>query len=233
MKTRLTLVLGIATLIIFSSFVLMGDLEKQDREVDSFTEIELRISADVYVTQGKTQKLTIEASKDDLEEIETVVSDNELTIKTESWRRNLGTVNIYITMPVIEGFDISGSGKIMAQNDFSVNDIELEVSGSGDIEIGKITAKDVDSEISGSGSITIKDGNCSGLDGEISGSGKIYAFGLKANKVDCEISGSGKCEITAVERLEADITGSGKIYYKGKPVINSDISGSGKIKSAE
>lgn len=203
---------------------------EENRKVEVFTEIDLRIAGNVYVTQGNEHSLTVKGNASDLKDLITEVKGGNLIIRYDSWLSRHGNVEIHLVMKNVEGLDVSGSGTIASESKIVTDEIELEISGSGSIIIDQLEANEIESEISGSGKIVLKGTKTvDEFEFEISGSGKIYAFDLTANKVSGDISGSGKVEITALERLETDISGSGKVYYKGNPVINAEISGSGKV----
>ncbi|ELR69107.1 hypothetical protein C900_05496 [Fulvivirga imtechensis AK7] len=216
-------------LIAFSSYAQKSEV----REVAPFSEIGLSTAGVVYLTQGSTQKVELKGSSEILEKIETEVRGGKLIIKHEgtgwfNWSKN-DDLEIYITINKIEGLSVSSSGKIIGQNKFKTDRLELSVSGSGKIE-AQTDSDDLDISISGSGKIELG-GTASAVEASISGSGKIRAENLKARSYKVRISGSGSCEVYAEESIDARISGSGSIYYKGEPKhINSSTSGSGRIK---
>jgi len=119
MKTKL------ATAFIFLSFLVTSFssvAEEQNRKVDPFTEISLRIGATVHLEQGAKQNLEIVAKPSTLDEIITEVKDGKLIIrfpnKNYVWTTfQPGDITIYITTPEINGLGISGSGDIIAEDE--------------------------------------------------------------------------------------------------------------------
>jgi len=202
------------------------------RNVPSFNELNLSISANVYLKQGNTQKVEIHASDRLLEKIETEVKGSALNIKwTERNVRHTEKIKIYITMTDVNALRIAGSGDIIASGLISTSDLELKISGSGNIELPDVKANKVSSKISGSADISLKGSSTVGeLSVAISGSGDVNAGGLPVNNVSIAISGSGDCKVHAMETLKARVAGSGDVYYKGKATIDSKVSGSGSIK---
>ncbi|MBV5334224.1 MAG: DUF2807 domain-containing protein, partial [Sulfuricurvum sp.] len=112
MKTKL------ATALILFAFILTGiqvQAEEQNRKVDPFTEISLRIGTKVHLEQGAKQNLEIVAKSSTLDEIVTEVKDGKLIIRFPNkdyfWKTfQPGEITIYITTPEISGLGISGSG---------------------------------------------------------------------------------------------------------------------------
>jgi len=202
------------------------------RNLPEFNELNLGISAEVYLKQGSVQKVEIQASDKYLQLIETEVKGKSLQIK---WtERNVSCsekIKIYITMVDVNAIRISGSGDIYTEGTISTSSIDLAISGSGNINIGDLRTENISSAISGSADININGSNIVGkMTAAISGSGNIKAQDLPVKNVEVTISGSGDCKVNALETLQARIAGSGDIYYKGKATIDGKVSGSGSIK---
>lgn len=227
MKTFLTLLLSL--LITIPSFS-----QKRTVDVNNFSELSLGISGTVYLRQGSDVKVEIECDDDIYDEIEFEMRGDKLVIKRErswgwgnGWRRS--EVDIYVTMRSIEALSVSGSGLIESKGLLETEDIDLSVSGSGDMELD-LNSDDMDLRISGSGSIRL-DGTAEEAEARISGSGKVKAEDLTVKYFTARISGSGSCYITATDEIDASISGSGSVYYAGDPKrINSSSSGSGKVR---
>jgi len=225
------------TLTTFLSLVLLTALvsaQKRTIDVNSFSELSLGISANLYVKQGSNEKVEIECDDDIFDKIEFNMSGDRLSIIKEgrwNWRDGWGNseVTIYVTMKEIERLSVSGSGDLEGEGTFKVDDIELAISGSGDMNVG-VEGDEVEMRISGSGNIRVS-GAANDADAKISGSGKVKAEDLMVNVFDASISGSGSCYITVKDEIDARISGSGNVYYSGNPNrINSNSSGSGKVR---
>ncbi|MEF8811627.1 MAG: head GIN domain-containing protein [Bacteroidales bacterium] len=207
--------------------------KKENREVSAFSKISMSVSGDLYLTQGDEYKLEIEGDEDLLDDIETTVKNGRLKIKHNkpfrfSW--NNKKVKIYVTTKEVEELSLSGSGNIIARTPISTEDVQFNVSGSGEIKIDELEAANINASISGSGDIRLAGRNSGGsLDISISGSGELHASDLRLRRAEISISGSGSCDVHVTENLEADVSGSGKVRYNGNPVIDADISGSGKV----
>jgi hypothetical protein len=213
--------------------VLSGETVKEIRDVSQFSALSLAISADVFLTQGPVQKIEIEGDKAALEEIETVVNDATLKIRTkDKFHGNIGKVSVYITMPEINGLSVAGSGDISARSDIRTDELDLNVSGSGSILFNGLSAREVSATITGSGNIDISAGQAgSELDVVITGSGSFSAEGFSVEEADVTITGSGSARVWAVKELESNITGSGNVVYKGEPQVNASSTGSGRTRS--
>lgn len=233
MKTK-SLFLSIFILSIF--LVKPVFAEDEEREVPSFSEIALRIPGKIYVEQGVKQSVEVVAKSSTLKDIITEVKNRQLIIRFPNrnyfWKNfEPGKIEIYITVPEVDGLSVSGSGDIIAENEIKTRILDLAVSGSGDIVLEKLDAERVKAAISGSGDIIIEDGGVADdLSVSISGSGDVKARGFEAKDVMVRISGSGNCTVTSNGSVKARIAGSGDVYYDGNPSIDSSVAGSGSVK---
>lgn len=230
------------TKLLLFSFLIAGILafkpasaEEQSRDVSIFSQISLRISGKVYLKQGEPQSVRVVAKESVIDDIITEVKGDELTIrfpnKTLFQRKfNPGKVEIYITVPDVNGLAVSGSGDIVCKN-LDARILNLAVSGSGSIEIDKLESKKVKGAISGSGNVRLNDGGLAEeLTVAISGSGNFDASGFEAEDINVSTSGSGNCKVYSNGSIEARIAGSGSVLYDGNASIDASVAGSGKVK---
>lgn len=188
-----------------------GDTETETRNVSNFSSVSLEGSGNVTITQGASFAVTVTDDENLLPYVETNVSDNELLIryKRNTWVKH-GNLKVNITMPELNGIELSGSGSYDINGHFVNNGtFSSRVSGSGDIRISDFDTKNADFDVNGSG--------------------KISAAGLWTETASVHISGSGEAELSVSDELDAHISGSGKVYYHGTPAVSTHISGSGKV----
>lgn len=205
-----------------------GDSIEEELFLNDFSKIKLKIDADVYLTQGEAQEVKVLGQQNIIHQLDLDVNAETWEIEFDDCVKNYNDLKIYITIPELKELNISGSGMIYGENDFSVGDLRLRISGSGDIDIYLTGSTGVDSKITGSGEIKIA-GAAEDFELKISGSGDYEGFDLITEDGDIEISGSGDAEVTANDDLDVKITGSGDVYYKGEPDLDLDVSGSGDV----
>ncbi len=207
-----------------------GEGPKVTRELNiaKFDGFTLAIGGTIYVRQGSPQSVRIEAQENIIANLKTDVSGNTWKIGFEKNVRNHDGVKIWITTPTLTRAAVSGSGKIVGENRFTgLGDLELAISGSGDIEMD-FDAQAVHSSISGSGDMELQ-GRAASHQVRISGSGDIKAYDLVTGISDIRISGSGDCQVNANDDLSISTSGSGDVYYRGRPRVKAKVSGSGKV----
>lgn len=235
MKTKLA-----TTFLLFVSILtgFQAKADNQTRKVDPFTEISLRIGAKVHLEQGEKQNLEIVAKQSTLEELITEVKDGKLIIRFPNkdffWKTfQPGEITIYVTTPEIKGLGVSGSGDIIAEDGIKTKELDLAVSGSGNIKIEDLSAEQVKATISGSGDIILSGKTAAqDLGVAISGSGNLKGMDYSADDVSVKIAGSGNVDIEANKNLYVRLAGSGNVTYKGHPLIDQSIAGSGKVRNA-
>jgi hypothetical protein len=185
-----------------------GVAASETRDVDSFTDISLSAGADVVVTIGEKQTLTVRGDDNLLDDLKTTVDDGRLEIEED---RNLDSkvgLTVEITVPDVAAVEMSGSGSIKVEG-LETDLFRAEVSGAGDIEAT---------------------GAVDRVEAEISGAGDVELDGLAAREAEAEISGAGDIHLQATDSLDASVSGSGSIVYTGDPEnVQTEVSGAGAI----
>ncbi|WP_266206114.1 head GIN domain-containing protein [Pontibacter kalidii] len=204
-----------------------GDLETRTLNLQPFSRVEANGDFKVYITQGETQLVEVRGEPNILDQLETSISNNTWEIEHRDCVRRSKTVEVYITMPQVQSLYLNGSGRIVSQDEFTANELAVEINGSGKIDFDVVAAK-VIARVTGSGEVALH-GEAPLYTVNISGSGKAAAFDLQSKNVTVNLSGSGVAEVNASEALAADISGSGVVYYLGNPAVTTNISGSGKV----
>lgn len=240
------------SLIIFSAFTFAQ--KKETRNVGEFSRLSYGVPGTLYLTQGNENSVVIEADAETLEDIVTEVRGNKLVIKDNNdswwgWSSSSKKATIYVTMKNIDAISVSGSGNLIAKNKITADDLDLSVSGSGDLNADIEVRNTLDASASGSGDMMIR-GICKEFDSSISGSGRISGK-LRINEdAQMTISGSGKIEVEGTsksvtarisgsgsvraadletENCKVTISGSGSVQINVKTALDANISGSGSV----
>ncbi len=183
-----------------------GDLVTEEREVGSFTRIESKGSADIIVTIG--EKVSVKVTLDDnlIDLIETEVRGKTLRIDHEENYRSRHGCKIEITVPELEQVHLRGSGDILVERlkaeffefklagsgsliaEGTTDELELNLSGSGDIDTRELIAQEAYVSLSGSGEVKVYAEES--FDGSLAGSGDIAIYGNPSD-FSKSVSGSG------------------------------------------
>lgn len=203
---------------------------KQDRPTGSFTGIEISSAIKVVLTQGNTEKLTLEGDDDILQRVITETRGNKLIIKLKegTYNKSSQEVTAYLTFKTLSSIELSGAVNLNGTNEMNFNDLELECSGATKINL-HLNASKLDCDFSGASNLSLE-GSVQLLNIDISGASKVNAsdFVVKNCNIDC--SGASYIAIHVTDKLRAEGSGASKISYKGNPsIVESDMSGASKM----
>jgi len=185
-----------------------GPLISRDFAWSRGDKLEVDAPADVQYTQGPVTRLTVTGPKGLVDRI--VVQDGRIDLQGAGW--SSGSLKVVMTAPNVTSFETNGSQDLNIA-DYKQDQLHLTIHGSGDAKVrGEATHAQLD--ISGSG-----DADMGGLTGDearvhISGSGDATI----APKVtaDVEVSGSGDVTLlTHPANVHSSISGSGSLNQTG------------------
>jgi len=204
--------------------------ERQTRPVSGFSGIELAAPLKLELTQGDTESLVLEGDAAALDNLETVVSNGILVIRSRAKFNfsNMPKVRAFVTAKTIESLGISGAGDI-ATPSLRANALRVSISGSGDIRIAALAAASLDVAISGSGEVTVA-GKTDRVVAGISGSGDVKAGKLETRDAKVSIAGSGDITLWTKGSLAVKIGGAGDVRYYGDPALTTSVSGAGSVR---
>jgi hypothetical protein len=142
-------------------------------------------------------------------------------------------LDIYISMPNCKELEIAGSGSILSQTALSGDELEIEIDGSGSVNLAEIKYVELDIELDGSGNISVA-GKVNETEIEQNGSGDINLLDCVSQSSKIELNGSGNISVNVENLFVAELNGSGDILYKGKPKeVRTMQNGSGNIRNLE
>lgn len=211
---------------------------REEKKFPSFTRIAFRTSGKLYLRQGSPQKVEFVGDREDIEELDPRVESDRLIIGKDGWNNwswglsnNDRRVDVYVTVPDIEGISVSGSGDLVGENKITSRSLDLNVSGSGTMMIEADASGGIDADVSGSGRIELK-GKCRDVQSKVSGSGRVKLDLAIVERADFGVSGSGKIQASGSAReVKVGVSGSGEILAANLVTDTCDIriSGSGGV----
>lgn len=209
-----------------------GNVTTSTRNEANFEGVKTAGSFDLYINQGDTYEIKIEAEENLMKYILTNVEDGVLKVRVKkgiSLRPKLD-MKVYVTAPNFKVLGIAGSGNIVAETKITTtNTIDFSVAGSGNIKVPDVDAPSIKMRISGSGNVDAG-GQAKDVEYKIAGSGDVFCEGLKAENAKVSIAGSGSVKLYCSQNLEVNIAGGGDVYYFGNPVnVKQKIAGSGNL----
>lgn len=250
--------IGLVAIFIFAFNTFVNAQEaRRTSDISDFSEVELNSSLDLRIRIEDHYSIEITGDRDRVDSVELDRRGDELRISNNrggfGWfglRKSSGPLFVEITMPYLEEITINASGDVevigLDNEEVSLNvrgsgdlyvtgksdNVEIELHGSGDIEMDEIRGDHVDIEIHGSGNVEFNEGTCDSITIEIEGSGDVNARNLRCLTAEVDIEGSGNTRIYASESVIFDGEGSGRLDVFGNPkeVIDEAAKRNSKIR---
>jgi hypothetical protein len=198
MKTHITIMgsMILAVFAVLSSGVLsqsvyaLGTNGLEDRNIDvsGFHAIDVSSGFDVVLVQGNSEGLTLTAQENFFEHITAKVEQGVLKIYTDRNMNESKGLKARITFKSIDNLKVSGGGDISCETTIDVPDINISLSGGGDM-ITNLNTDDLKCHISGGGDATIG-GKIGNYKLEMSGGGDLKS-NVAAGYITCALSGGG------------------------------------------
>jgi hypothetical protein len=228
-----------------------GNIVTESRDVANFENVEVCCGMEIYLIQGSTESLEIEADDNLIDEIVTSVQGNRLEIKYRQ-TNNVSyqpskPVKLQLTIKNLRGVSLSGGGYLETDS-LNGESFNLSLSGGSDANIGALTTSDIDVNISGGGKLMasffegdqIVMGFSGGSDAQIetlaatsvkisnSGGGTFDADTCEVDQLHLNLSGSSDAHISTLtaNELSLEASGGGIVRITGT-VVEQDVSLSG------
>jgi hypothetical protein len=212
------------------------------REVANFDQVYLKVrhEAELIITQGKKESLTINAPREMLERIKATVKDGILTISSGGrwYEKARDAVRTTLTRNVIKYnlsvkklryLDVGGLVHTTAPQ-LEADRLRIQLSGAGSVNIGNLKTKNLEVKLPGAGRISLI-GNAVEQKVTVKGAGEYYAPKLESKRVSLTMQGLGSATVWVTDELEVTIHGMGTVSYYGDPNVKSKISAVGTLNS--
>ena len=206
-----------------------GEVVTETRNEKNFHAIDFCASGRVDVYTSPVYSLEVSCEENIIPYLETRVEHGVLKVYFSRNVWDVDNLRIRVGAPNWDGFDLSGSGSIYVNDPIFGQHLDLDISGSGKMNVTDADFLSSNIHVSGSGDLFLS-GLADDLHASVSGSGNINALEFPVKNAVAKISGSGNIRLNVLETLEVDISGSGNVEYIGNPQVNSHVSGSGNIR---
>lgn len=208
----------------------------EDRPVTMFRSISNKGPFNVIITMGSNEAVRVEADPTIIKYVETVVEPwfpLVLQIRFSNLLYNQpippyrGAINVYVSAKALSNIENQGSGPINLTPMLNANDVQILISGSGDVQVPmEVTSLNIVQ--SGSGDF-FTTGKAKNANINISGSGNFHGKDLRTQQTNVNIQGSGNADVYCENSLSVGIDGSGNVRFGGQPRLNQQINGSGSV----
>lgn len=227
----LILIVSLTSCVSSQSFLpVKGNGESVDRKfnVSDFDAIDVSGGFDVVLVQGNSEEVTLTAQENLFEYITVSVDQGTLKIYTENNIMSTRQMKARIAFKNIGKLRVSGGGDVTGETEVNVPDLDVELSGGGDLTT-TIKTDELRCHISGGGDAKI-DGNIKYYFLELRGGGDVEST-VAAENIDCNISGGGNIDLRSKEMVSTatiDINGGGNVNADiNAEKLNISVSGGG------
>ncbi|MBS1771909.1 MAG: DUF2807 domain-containing protein [Bacteroidetes bacterium] len=190
-----------------------GSIISDTRSISSFYTLQSDGEADVEVIASNSNKVVVTGYQNLVPAFETNVSGDKLTLRFKEKYINVRNNNIKVTVysTNVNMVRINGSGRIIVGDSIKSKTMMADINGSGDIGFGKNAFDDLNLHVSGSGNISAYPATSKTVTAEISGSGDIQT--TVTETLNAKISGSGDIDYMGNPvNVNLNISGSGKVH---------------------
>ena len=195
-------------------------------DLKGFERIELLGSLDVKYAQADSFSVRVDAPVKVLNEVETYVTGNKLVVKMKGEGNiiNLGVsdaddVTVFVTSPDFLGIELKGSGDFESNGLVDTDNLDITLSGSGDIRFDDIICDRVNVSLVGSGDVDVKNVKTQWAGVQLVGSGDVKMRLDDSGAVDANVIGSGDITLSGnVKDYKYNVRGSGDMNTSGLTV---------------
>ena len=201
-----------------------GELTTASFDYTGFTLIEAEKGFELTVKQSQSYKIEITTDDNIRKYLDINKTGNILKIGLSGGHIDLTTLRVELSMPRIEGINLSGGASATITGFNSDKSFSVTLT-EGSVLIGDIVSGDSGFGISG-GSIVKLTGSGGNLMARSSGGSEITLDEFPVNNADINIDGGGRSFFNINGRLDTVLTGSSELYYTGQAEMgNVNVSG--------
>lgn len=185
-----------------------GDLETRELDLDNFDTIDLGGAFTVEIRFGDRQKVEVTIDDNLWDNLETDVSGGTFELGWDKKCDPDDDCSVVITMRELKQFNVHGACDATIEN-FDGDRFEFYVSGAAELEIdGEVDELDI--QISGAGELDARDLKAKHVKVRISGAGDGELFASES--IDARISGAGSLDYWGnPEHKKTKVSGVGSI----------------------
>jgi hypothetical protein len=219
----------------------MSEILTETRDVSGFNQVSIRgntCSAEVVITQGDREGLTIKAPAEYLRRIQSRVAKGKLTLRlVGTWLEELqDALSTCMNRPkivyILYVSDLTGL-EVQCASIVRVERIEtphlfIKFDGTGDFRLGWLAAESLDVHHSGLGMMRIA-GQVEEQSVLLNGVGSYNAAELASQRARVRLTGAGMVRLHVTHSLDATLRGTGSLRYSGNAQVHKHVSGPGQI----
>jgi hypothetical protein len=236
--TKLLTLLFIATLFsscnvnMFNGITGNKNVVSENRNTkEDFSKIKVSTGLDLYLTQGASSKITVEADENLQDIIITEINNGVLKIYSEKNIWKAKARKVYVTVKNLEELSATSGANVYAKETIEINNITISSTSGAMIQFS-LDANSVETNATSGSNIKVSGSTENHTSSATSGA-SIDAYELRSNNVTVSVTSGADINIYASETIDARATSGGGIDFKGNPKKVSKTSNSGGSISAK
>lgn len=201
-----------------------GDIQKETRDLNTFSEISVEDGLDVHIRMGNSQEVIVEADANLMEYVKTEVRGNKLRAYVDKSIWKSEAMNIYITVTSLEALYTSGGSDVYSKGIIKARELEIRASGGSDLYM-ELDAERLTCNTSGGSDARLK-GQVEKIRLTCSGGSDFDGKELDINEAEVRTSGGSDSYIRVNGELDVQASGASDVYLYGNPkIVNKRVSG--------
>ena len=227
-----------------------GRLETREFDYRDFTRVEAGSAFEVEITRADSYRVTITADDNVFGYLDIRKQGDTLHIGFRGIRGLVNTTQrAVITMPNLQGLNLSGASKGRVGGFSSANPLDLKLSGASSLDTDNLEAGDTRFDVSGagrvSGNIRIANGkfdlsgasrveltgSATDISIQASGASRLTLDDFTVRNASVNLSGASSATVNVSGQLDAKLSGASRLQYSGNPTLGTiDVSAGSELR---
>jgi len=206
-----------------------GNVVMETRAVnESFSKIKASEGLSVYLTQGNSESITVEADENLQELILTEIKDGVLKIHCKEQIGKASSRKVNVNFKSIAGITSTSGSSVYSTNTITADNLELKSSSGSNMKV-KVEANNLTCDSSSGSSLKVS-GEALSLSADASSGSTIKAGDLKAESSEVSASSGANLTVNTSKALIAKASSGASVKYYGNPeMLDTDKSSGGSI----
>lgn len=192
-----------------------GNVVKETRDVGGFDEVRASRGMNVYISQGETISVVVEADDNLTDEIETRVEGGVLEVRATANIRSATSKKVFVTVPEIKSIKGSSGSNVYSETKIVSDYLDLAASSGSNLKI-EVETGNLEASTSSGSNITLS-GTADNANCKSSSGSNIFGEELKAKNCEAKASSGSNIWITVETDLKGKASSGGNVFYFGEP----------------
>lgn len=207
---------------------------KRNQTFTGISALDVSAGVNVYLTQGNTESVRIEAKGVEDDEVISELRGGKLVLtvrRQNGWKGVFGrnsSVKAYVTVKSLNSIDVSSGADLEGETMLVADDLTLHTSSGADVDL-EVKVNRMTVSVSSGADVTLS-GSAGKLTASSSSGADLNADKLVTDICYAEASGGGDARVYGRKELYLRASGGGDVTYRGPgQLVSRKTSGGGDI----